>query len=50
MILGAESDTIDLNIPVEKNKKFSLTSSVEEDMVIAWVATTRGEIRKCRLA
>jgi hypothetical protein len=46
---GVESDTTDLNIAVEKNKRFSLTSSFEQGVNIVWVATSRGEIRKCRL-
>lgn len=50
MTLGAESATIDLNITVEKNKKFSLTSSTEKGTIVAWVATAKGEIRKCSLA
>jgi hypothetical protein len=46
----ADSDFIDLNIPVEKaKKKFSITTSIEEGLVIAWVATSKGEVRKCRL-
>lgn len=47
--LGSESDVIDLDITVDKNKKFALTSSLEQGTIIAWVATTKGEIRKCRL-
>lgn len=47
--LGPEGETTDLNITVEKNKMFSLTSSVELGVNVAWVATAKGEIRKCRL-
>jgi hypothetical protein len=46
---GEESGNVDLDIAVEDDKKFSITTSVEQGKIIAWVATAKGEIRKCRL-
>jgi hypothetical protein len=44
-----ERGNIDLEVAVEEGKEFSITTSVEHGKIIAWVATAKGEIRKCRL-
>jgi hypothetical protein len=44
-----ERGNIDLDIAVEEDKEFSITTGVEHGRIIAWVATAKGEIRKCRL-
>jgi hypothetical protein len=47
--LGAESEVVDLNIPVETKKKFSMMATIEHGVNIVWVATAQGDVKQCRI-